>query len=157
MHDASQYSPLVLFCKAFVKRTDRRSRCPINFALELFGDSWSLLVVRDLLFAGKRTFAEFADSEERISTNILSARLKSLAKAGIIRRDGRGRTTRYSLTARGVELLPLMLDMIAWSARHDPRTAADPSFVRRLASDRAALLTELEAGIRTTHEIGAER
>jgi DNA-binding HxlR family transcriptional regulator len=139
-----------------VKRTDRRSRCPINFALQLFGDSWSLLVVRDLLFTGKRTFAEFGESEERISTNILSARLKSLAKAGIIRRDGRGRATRYALTARGVELLPLMLDMIAWSARHDPRTAADPSFVQRLATDRATLLAELEAGVRTAHGVGAE-
>jgi DNA-binding HxlR family transcriptional regulator len=157
LHDASQYPPSIHFRKGFVKRTDRRSRCPINFALEAFGDSWSLLVVRDLLFKGKRTFAEFAESEERISTNILSARLKALVKAGIIRRDGRGRTTRYSLTARGAELLPLMVDMIAWSARHDPRTAADPSFVRRLASDRATLVTELEAGIRTAHGIGAER
>jgi DNA-binding HxlR family transcriptional regulator len=157
LHDASQYSPSIRFRKGQVKRTDRRSRCPINFALELFGDSWSLLIVRDLLFTGKRTFAEFAESEERISTNILSTRLKSLAKAGIIRRDGRGRATRYSLTPRGVELLPLLLDMIAWSARHDPRTAADAGFVRRLASDRAALLAELEAGIRTAHGIGAER
>jgi DNA-binding HxlR family transcriptional regulator len=138
-----------------MKRTDRRSGCPINFALETFGDSWTLLIIRDMLFQGKRTFAEFEAAEERISTNILSARLKALTKRGIISKQGRGRATRYSLTARGLDLLPLMLEMIAWSARHDPRTAAPKPFVRRLTTDRPAVIAELAAGVRAAHRIGA--
>jgi DNA-binding HxlR family transcriptional regulator len=138
-----------------MKRTDRRSGCPINFALEAFGDSWSLLIIRDLLFEGKRTFAEFEDAEERISTNILAARLKALTKRGIISKQGRGRATRYSLTARGLDLLPLMLEMIAWSARHDPRTAAPKSFVRRLATDQPTVIAEIAAQVRAEHGIGA--
>ena len=81
-----------------MKRTDRRSDCPINFAVELLGDSWSFLVVRDLMFKGKRTYAEFAGSDEHISSSVLAARLRHLAEAGIIRRAGVGRATRYSLT-----------------------------------------------------------
>ena len=70
-----------------MKRIDRRSDCPTNFALQAFGDSWSLLVVRDLMFKGLRTFGEFAASEEHVATNILADRLRRLQRSGIIRRD----------------------------------------------------------------------
>ena len=115
-----------------MKRTERRSDCPTNFAVQAFGDGWSLLVVRDLMFKGKRTFAEFAASEERIATNVLADRLRSLQLAGIVRRDGDGRSTRYSLTRKGIDLLPLMVEMILWSARHDAHTATPATFVRRV-------------------------
>lgn len=134
-----------------MKRTDRRSDCPINFAVQAFGDGWSLLVVRDLMFRGKRTFAEFAASEERIATNILADRLRMLQRAGIVRREGRRRATRYSLTLEGIDLLPLMVEMIVWSARHDPRTAAPHAFVRRAARDRAALLAEIRDRLIAEH------
>jgi DNA-binding HxlR family transcriptional regulator len=134
-----------------MKRTDRRSDCPINFAVQAFGDGWSLLIVRDLMFSGKRTFAEFAASEERIATNILADRLRMLQRAGIVRREGRGRATRYSLTLEGIDLLPLMVEMIVWSARHDPRTAAPPGFVRRATRNRAALLAEMRDRLVAEH------
>ena len=136
-----------------MKRSDRRSDCPTNFALESLGDAWSLLIVRDLMLKGKRTYTEFANSEERISTNILAARLKSLQSSGIVRRDGKGRETRYSLTQKGLDLLPMMVDMIVWSATYDPDTAAPREWVRRAREDRAGLLSEIEAGLREGHAL----
>lgn len=135
-----------------MKRIDRRSDCPTNFALQVFGDSWSLLVVRDLMFKGKRAFAEFAASEEHIATNILTDRLRTLQRWGIIRRDGTGRATRYSLTATGVDLLPLMIEMIVWSARHDAHSAAPAAFVRRATRARDALLSEMRARLVAEHD-----
>jgi DNA-binding HxlR family transcriptional regulator len=136
-----------------VKRQDRRSDCPISFALETFGDTWSLLVMRDLLFGGKRTFGEFLRSEERIATNVLAARLRALEEVGLIRADGVGRNLRYSLTAKGLDLLPMLLEMVAWSARHDPRTAAPPAFVARIRKDRARLIDELRTQLAREHAL----
>ena len=134
-----------------MKRTDRRSDCPTNFALQAVGDSWSLLVVRDLMFKGKRTFGEFAASEEHVATNILTDRLRTLQRSGIIRRDGTGRATRYSLTAKGVDLLPLMIELIVWSARYDVRSAAPAAFVGRATRARAELLAEMRARLVLEH------
>ena len=136
-----------------MKRTDRRSDCPTNFAVESVGDSWSLLIVRDLMFKGKNTYSEFADSEERISTNILAARLRGLLANGIVRREGRGRTGRYFLTRKGLDLLPMMVEMIVWSGQHDPDTAAPQGFLTRADKDRDGLLSELEAGLVEAHEL----
>jgi len=123
----------------------------VNFAVQLLGDSWSLLVVRDLMFKGKRTYAEFAQSEERISTNILADRLRSLGEAGLVRKQGRGRGTRYSLTEKGIDLLPVLVDMILWSARHDPATATPAEFVDRATNDREGLLADLREGLMESH------
>ena len=134
-----------------MRRTDRRSDCPVNFAVQLLGDSWSLLVVRDLMFKGKRTYAEFAQSEERISTNILADRLRSLVEAGLVRKQGRGRGTRYSLTEKGIDLLPVLVDMILWSARHDPATATPAEFVDLATNDRERLLADLREELMESH------
>lgn len=134
-----------------MQRTDRRSDCPINFGLQLFGDSWSLLVLRDLMFKGKRTFAEFAASEEKIASNVLASRLRALRDAGLIRREGAGRAVRYSLTRAGIDLLPLMIEMILWSARYDAATAAPAAFVRRARRSRTALESELRTELERSH------
>jgi DNA-binding HxlR family transcriptional regulator len=136
-----------------MKRTDRRSDCPINFALELFGDTWTLLIIRDLMFKGKRTYAEFAASEEQISTSVLADRLKTLVDAGVVRRTGSGRSTRYSLEQKGADLLPVMIDMIVWSARYDAATAAPDTFVNRAVDDRDGLLAELGALVAADHAL----
>lgn len=138
-----------------MRRTDRKSDCPINFTLERLGDPWSLLVIRDLMFKGKRTYSEFAESGERIATNILADRLKSLCSAGIIRKEGRGRSTRYSLTPVGIDLLPILVEMILWGARHDPRTAAPEEFLQRASEDRAGLLQDLRADLIHKHGLGS--
>jgi DNA-binding HxlR family transcriptional regulator len=131
-----------------VKRTSRRSNCPINFALQTFGDAWSLLVVRDLMFTDRRTYTDFLGAEERIATNVLADRLRRLQAQGLIRREGTGRGAMYALTEKGLDLLPAMLELISWSARYDRRTAAPADFVARIRRDREAVATELRTHLR---------
>lgn len=134
-----------------MRRRRRRSDCPVHFALEVFGDPWTLLIVRDLMFKGRTTYTEFLRADEGIATNILADRLLRLEADGIIEKevpDGAGRSGRYRLAAKGVDLLPIMLEIIGWSAKHDPRTAADRRFVRRLRKDRDGLMAELGAELK---------
>ena len=96
---------------------DRRSPCPIAFALDLFGDRWSLLIVRDIALEGKRYFHEFESAGEGIATNILTDRLKLLVDSGILekaRDPAKGSRRIYRLTEKGLDLLPILLDMIVW-------------------------------------------
>jgi DNA-binding HxlR family transcriptional regulator len=111
----------------------------VHFALEVFGDAWTLLIIRDLMFKGRTTFGDFARAEEGIATNILADRLARLETDGIVALEGRT----YRLTPKGIDLVPIMLAIIGWSAKHDPKTAADRAFVRRLRSDRDALEAEI--------------
>lgn len=134
-----------------MKRTSRRSDCPINFALQAFGDAWSLLVIRDLMFTERRTYTDFLGAEEGIATNILADRLRRLQDLGLIRRRGTGRGATYALTEKGLDLLPAMLELISWSARHDRRTAAPPDFVAGIRRDRAAVATALRTRLRQRH------
>ena len=106
----------------------RRSDCPIHFALEVFGDAWTLLIIRDLMFKGRTTYTEFLRAEEGIATNVLADRLVRLEEDGIIDKEigsGRGTGSGYRLTPKGIDLLPIMLEVIGWSAKYDPKTAAD--------------------------------
>lgn len=125
-----------------------RSHCPVAYALDMFGDSWSLLVMRDLIFNGKQRYRELLDSEEGIATNVLADRLSRLEQLGIIskgRDPGDRRQVLYAPTPKGLDLIPLMLEMIQWSAKHDPATAAPQAFLRRLKKDRAGLIAETRA------------
>lgn len=128
------------------------THCPIAFGLNHFGDRWTLLIVRDLLLKGKRQFREFQESGEGIAPAVLTDRLKKLEAAGMVRAKpgrGRGNPWFYSLTAKGLDLLPVMVEMILWSAKHDPATAAPSAWVKRARKamttnkERAAFLDEL--------------
>ncbi|HEX9704771.1 MAG TPA: helix-turn-helix domain-containing protein [Gemmatimonadales bacterium] len=121
---------------------------PINFALQIFGDAWSLLVLRDLMFTDRRTYSAFLAAEEGIATNILAQRLGHLQAHGLIRKRGAGRGAAYGLTAKGLDLLPAMLQLTAWSARYDRRTAAPPRFVARIRKEPVALTSELRERLR---------
>ena len=104
-------------------KTDRRSRCPINLSLEVFGDRWTLLIVRDLMFGGKRHFRELLRSEEGISSNILADRLRRLLEEGMItKRDDPTHKQKaiYSLTERSIDLVPVFAELGAWGSRHLP-------------------------------------
>lgn len=112
-----------------------RSRCPIAGALDVLGDSWTLLVLRDLLFYDKHRFADFLASPEGISTNILAERLKRLERCGLVERrryQERPPRDEYYLTARGHDLLPVLRELIRWGKAHVPGVAQKPpaSFVR---------------------------
>jgi DNA-binding HxlR family transcriptional regulator len=126
----------------------RKSDCPVHFALEVFGDAWTLLIIRDLMFKGRTSYTDFLSAEEGIATNVLADRLVRLEEDGIIEKvfgSGRGSASAYRLTAKGIDLLPIMLEIIGWSAKYDPKTAADRGFVRRLHRDRPALETEIRS------------
>lgn len=104
-----------------------RSHCPVNYGLEAFGDRWALLILRDIVFRGKRTYGEFLKSEEGFATNILASRLAHLTDAGILRRDADendGRKDIYSLTEKGLDLIPLLFEMVLWSATYDSHSEA---------------------------------
>jgi DNA-binding HxlR family transcriptional regulator len=98
-----------------------RSDCPLNFGLEIFGDRWSLLIVRDLMFFGKRYYNEFLDSAEEISTNILADRLAMLEKEKIIQKrkdkDHKQKLV-YSLTQKGIDLVPVIIEIGFWSEKY---------------------------------------
>jgi DNA-binding HxlR family transcriptional regulator len=101
-----------------------RSRCPINMTLEVLGDRWSLIVIRDLMFGNRRHFRELqARSEEGIASNILASRLKRLVETGLVTRaDDPSHSQKgiYSLTEKAIQLLPLLVQMGAWGRRHLP-------------------------------------
>lgn len=129
----------------------RRSACPINIALEAFGDRWSLLVLRDMVMFGKRHYGELLESDEGISTNILADRLKKLEARGLISRGddpGSRRQVIYKVTEKGLALVPVLLEMMHWAAAHDPGTPVSKPFLRRLREDRAGLAAEIVAAAR---------
>ena len=99
----------------------RRSDCPVNFAVEALGDKWSLVILRDIIFWGKRTFGEFLKSDEKIATNILASRLSFLEEEGLISKTQDPEDKRkeiYRVTESGIALVPMLIEMIAWSARN---------------------------------------
>ena len=123
---------------------NRRSGCPLSISLDLFGDRWSLLIVRDLMVRGLRTFSEFQHSGEGIATNILAGRLRHLEAAGLIvaeRAAEDGRSIRYRLTPKGIALAPAMLELFIWAGRHE-QTGAPRGFVEQMEQNREAILAE---------------
>lgn len=105
-----------------------------------------MLIIRDLMFKGKVHYGDFLRSEEGIATNILADRLQTLEHAGIVSktRDLRKRTRFvYALTKKGLDLLPVLIEIVVWSAQYDPETEADRDFVARARRDREGLRKEV--------------
>jgi DNA-binding HxlR family transcriptional regulator len=126
-----------------MKKQQRRSDCPISFALETFGDTWSLLIVRDIVYFGKKTYGEFLDSDEGIATNILASRLEQLEQKGILVKQPYAADKRkevYSLTKKGLDLIPILVEMASWSAQHDPQTGAPQDWIARVNADKPNML-----------------
>lgn len=131
-------------------KRERRSDCPISFGLDVFGDKWTLLILRDIMFYGRTRFSDFAPRED-IATNILTDRLKRLQTAGIIekRRDPeRGNQNIYSVTQKGEALLPTLVEMTLWGLQYDPHTPASDAFVERLQTDKRELAREITQSIK---------
>ena len=126
-------------------KSKRRSGCPVSISLEIFGDRWSLLIIRDLMVRGFRTFRQFQQSGEGVATNILADRLRKLQMAGIIAAETDktdGRKLNYRLTEKGIDLAPVLLDLLIWGARHE-RTAAPCSLIAEMAKNREEILVEV--------------
>ena len=123
--------------------------CPVRYAAGLIGDPWTLVLLRDLMFKGKRHFRDFL-VEEAPATNVLAARLAHLETAGIIarRRDpDRGNQVICALTEKGVALVPVLLALIDWSAKYDPETEAPAEFVAAYRADPAAFSQALSQAL----------
>ena len=113
-------------------------QCPIRFVMGVFGDRWSLLIIRDMMFRGSTRFQDFLEADEGISTNILSNRLTRLEAQQIISRErdpADGRQILYQLTGKGKDLLPVMLAVIDWAEQHDPETHVSHEFAERVRAD----------------------
>ncbi|MER9748361.1 helix-turn-helix domain-containing protein [Mesorhizobium sp. M0140] len=134
--------------------TRERSGCPINLSLELIGDRWTLLIVRDMVFAGKKHFREFLQSDEGISSRTLAERLQTLQEEGILTRSDdptHGLRTVYRLTEAGIDLLPVLATLGAWGSKH---RKADDKLARiadELVAGGEAALERMEAALRTEH------
>ena len=125
-------------------RPKRRSGCPVAISLEMLGDRWSLLIIRDLMVRGSRTFKEFQAAGEGIATNILADRLRKLAAAGILHAEPDrtdARKVNYRLTEKGIDLAPVLLELLVWGARHE-RTGLPLSVVERMEKHREEVLEE---------------
>src|SRR4051812_46004155 len=139
---------------------DPRSGCAINLTLEVVGDKWSLLVIRDMMFGNRRHFRELLTrSQEGIASNILADRLKRLVKQGIISKaddPSHKQKAIYSLTEKGVELLPVLAQMSVWGRKHLPVTEELSIRARLLEQGGPKLWAEFMQELRETH-LGAKR
>jgi DNA-binding HxlR family transcriptional regulator len=129
----------------------RRSGCPISCSLDLLGDRWSLLIVRDMVFVKKRFFKEFLSSDEGIATNILTDRLGRLEATGIITKrpdPANRRRVIYTLTEKGIALIPLLVELVCWGAIYDEAPDANRDAVRRIQQDKRRFIQKLTRGCR---------
>jgi DNA-binding HxlR family transcriptional regulator len=121
-----------------------RSGCPVSSTLDLLGDRWSLLLVRDMMVRGYRTFREFQHAGEGIATNILADRLQKLEAGGILLQEPAaedGRSTHYRLTAKGIALAPVMLELLIWGANHE-ESDAPCAAIEQMEQNRGAVIAE---------------
>ncbi len=132
----------------------KRSSCPISSALDTIGDKWSLLILRDLMFTEKRTYGEFQASEEGIATNILAARLVTLEANGIISKStdpANGRRSIYRLTEKGIDLLPVVVELNHWMLKWDKGAMPCSESLKNCGKSKAEIIEERMKELRTTH------
>ncbi len=127
------------------RKGKRRSKCPLNASAEMLGDRWSLLIIRDMMLRGFQTYKEFMECYEGIATNILADRLRKLVEYGIVATEPDptdGRKVLYVLTAKGIDLAPVLTEMVLWAAAHEK--TGNQALVRLMREDKNKFL----AGIR---------
>jgi DNA-binding HxlR family transcriptional regulator len=127
------------------RKAKRRSECPLNASVEMLGDRWSLLIIRDMMLRGFRSYKEFMECYEGIATNILADRLRKLVAYGIVTTEpdpSDGRKVIYLLTAKGIDLAPVLTEMVLWAAGHEE--TGNQALVQLMRADKAKFL----AGVR---------
>ena len=126
-------------------KNKHRSGCPVSVALEVLGDRWSLLIIRDLMVRGFRTFKEFQEAGEGIATNVLAERLRRLGARGILKAEPDstdGRRVNYRLTEKGIDLAPALFELLLWGARHE-NTGTPCAVIESMAKHREVVLAEV--------------
>ena len=134
-----------------MKNVKKRSNCPVSCSLDVWGDKWSLLIVRDLMFAKERTYGDFLKSAEGIATNILASRLLTLEENKIIEKsehpDSKAKVL-YRLTRKGIDLLPLMIEINLWAEKYFTIPDDRKAMLKEVKKDKAgfikAMTKELE-------------
>jgi DNA-binding HxlR family transcriptional regulator len=126
--------------------TKRRSGCPLNASVEMLGDRWSLLIIRDMMLRGFRTYKEFMECYEGIATNILADRLHKLMAYGIIATEADpsdGRKVIYVLTKKGIDLAPVLTEMVLWAAAHED--TGNQALVKLMREDKKKFMEGIRA------------
>ena len=139
-------------------KTEPRSHCPISLALEVIGDKWSLLILRDLIVRGKQRYQEFLGAAEKISTNILADRLARLEALGILTKSPDPASKKqflYAPTQKGLDLLPILFELARWGIKHDPETDMTSPNVKRLQKDAEGWRRELLARFEPCSRVAA--
>jgi DNA-binding HxlR family transcriptional regulator len=124
---------------------NRRSGCPLNASVEMLGDRWSLLILRDMMLRGFRSYNQFLDSYEGIATNILANRLKRLIAHGIVTAQedpSDGRRLIYVLTAKGLDLAPVLTEMVLWAGKHEK--TKNQALVRQMQKDKQGFIAQVQ-------------
>ncbi len=131
-----------------------RSNCPVNLALEVIGDKWSLLIIRDLMFEDKRHFRELLDGEEKIASNILTDRLAKLETEGVITKKSDPTHKQkfiYNLTTKGIDLLPIIIELGNWSLKYQPVDLKRFPHAKQLARSSKDTIQKLKRGLQKKH------
>lgn len=134
-----------------MKRSSGKSHCPINLGLETFGDPWTLLVVRDIVYFGKHTFNEFLASEEAIAPSVLSARLDQLVEAGMLSKGkdpADGRRVAYNLTEQGLRAIPILIEFADWGVEADPDTGAPMDWIAAVRANKPEMIERIAETVR---------
>ncbi len=129
------------------KRISFRSSCPISTTLDILGDKWSLLIVRDMAFKGMSTFGEFLNADEGIATNVLADKLALLEKGGIISKETHPTSKAkilYRLTPKGVDLIPALVEIILWGEKYHDVHKQATSFAKQAKRDKAGVIKMLK-------------
>jgi DNA-binding HxlR family transcriptional regulator len=124
--------------------SDRRSECPLNASVEMLGDRWSLLIIRDMMLRGFRSYKEFMECYEGIATNILADRLRKLIANGVITAEPDptdGRKLIYFLTAKGIDLAPVLTEMVLWASRHE--NTGNQELIHQMRKDKAKVIADV--------------
>lgn len=124
----------------------QRSDCPISSALDVIGDKWSLLIVRDIMMNGKNTYNEFLKSNEKIATNVLADRLSMLEKSDIITKEEHPESKAkiyYKLTKKGISLLPVLIELILWADEYLPVSSAAITYGYALKKDKEKITRQM--------------
>jgi DNA-binding HxlR family transcriptional regulator len=127
-----------------------RSSCPVSCALDILGDKWTLLVLRDILFKRKRYFREFLTSPEKIASNILADRLRKLEAAGMILRrydPSNGCKIAYSVTEKGIDLIPAILELLRWGAKHEVADSKHDQLIEQFDRNPEQVIAEIRLSL----------
>ena len=135
-----------------MKKITRRSMCPISAVLEILGDKWTLLIIRDLMFNGKKTYGEFLQSDERIATNVLADRLLTLEKTGLVEKKafpGNRAKNLYLLTPKSIDLMPTLFEIILWGDKYLDISERARWLAAEIRKDKDRIMKEISGRLAT--------